>query len=502
MANLITPNFQPIDVVGNFRQGQQYGRELNVQRQKDNDRAQLRNLAPGIIAGDNAAFDQAAAIDPTAAAAYQASGDSQVRRMKGAIDFMDQALATNNPTAIEAAYQQTRPFLSRFGQEPPATWAEAEPKFQQAKLQFAAAQQGSGMGGVQSTYVNDQNQRVALMRDGTTRILGNNDPGANFQTITADINGTPTQLVFNRRTGRHEPAGLAGAPSQPVEAMPQGGGQAQLDQDAALANQMIAAGIPEAQVDAFLRSRAQQSIATTQAVAPAMAPLTGRRKEDEAAAVAYASEAAKNTAANQNFGNQLSQEAALQGIRTQAAIEQAGGSETAKAEAQRRQEALQDYPRVTQEANQTIGLIDTALNHPGLNIATGIQGRIDPRNYLPGTSAADFNALLDQLKGKTFLQAFQSLKGGGAITEVEGRKAEEAIARLNTNQSSQAFKQALNELRGIAERANTRATEKYQRAVGENGQAAPVRVNSAADYNSLPSGATYIDPQGNQRRKR
>jgi hypothetical protein len=56
---------------------------------------------------------------------------------------------------------------------------------------------------------------------------------------------------------------------------------------------------------------------------------------------------------------------------------------------------------------------------------------------------------LDQLQGTVFLQAFESLKGGGQITELEGAKAEAAAARLNRFQSPTDFAQALNELRDV-----------------------------------------------------
>jgi hypothetical protein len=106
----------------------------------------------------------------------------------------------------------------------------------------------------------------------------------------------------------------------------------------------------------------------------------------------------------------------------------------------------------------TLSVLDKALSHPGLDAATGLQGAIDPRNYIPGTDAKDFNVVMDQIKGKAFLQAFESLKGGGQITEVEGKKATDAIARLNTAQSTPEFKKALMELRDVAVSANARMT--------------------------------------------
>lgn len=111
----------------------------------------------------------------------------------------------------------------------------------------------------------------------------------------------------------------------------------------------------------------------------------------------------------------------------------------------------------TAAANDMLGVIDMLDKHPGRETATGASGVIDPRNYIPGTDAKDFSVALDQLKGKTFLQAFESLKGGGQITEVEGKKATEAIGRLNTAQSDKAFKQALGDLRGVVESAIKRS---------------------------------------------
>jgi len=109
-------------------------------------------------------------------------------------------------------------------------------------------------------------------------------------------------------------------------------------------------------------------------------------------------------------------------------------------------------------ANDMLGVIEMLDKHPGRETATGASGAIDPRNYIPGTDAKDFSVALDQLKGKTFLQAFESLKGSGQITEVEGKKATEAIGRLNTAQSDKAFQQALSDLRGVVEGSMKRTT--------------------------------------------
>ena len=117
-----------------------------------------------------------------------------------------------------------------------------------------------------------------------------------------------------------------------------------------------------------------------------------------------------------------------------------------KAEEEARQRAIQAQQA---SARAQIGVIDKALTHPGRETVTGLSGKVDTRNYIAGTDATNFKTVVDQLGGAAFLQAFESLKGGGQITEVEGKKATDAMARLNTAQSDSEFKTSLEELRGI-----------------------------------------------------
>ena len=70
-------------------------------------------------------------------------------------------------------------------------------------------------------------------------------------------------------------------------------------------------------------------------------------------------------------------------------------------------------------------------------------------------------SILNKIKGGVFLAAFESLKGGGQITELEGTKAEQAQARLLETQSPEAFRDALAELRFYADIARRRAMGDY-----------------------------------------
>jgi len=97
-------------------------------------------------------------------------------------------------------------------------------------------------------------------------------------------------------------------------------------------------------------------------------------------------------------------------------------------------------------ANNALETIDSALNHPGLNAAVG---SIDSKFVSLSPDAVAFEAYHDQIKGKAFLAAFESLKGGGQITEVEGLKAEQATARLNLAQDEEDYKKALMDLKSV-----------------------------------------------------
>lgn len=91
---------------------------------------------------------------------------------------------------------------------------------------------------------------------------------------------------------------------------------------------------------------------------------------------------------------------------------------------------------------RTLDLIDLLRRDEALPSMVGpIQGR------LPNVSAASqrFQSRLNQLQGTAFLEAFNMLKGGGQITEIEGQKAEQAMARLNEAQNEEDFLQALKE---------------------------------------------------------
>ncbi len=260
MANALS------DFIGGFQAGNAITDQQRQQRQGN----QLRQLAPQIVQGDPQAYVQAAAIDPQAAQQYQQGGDEIARRARGAAKFLQTALQSGNPQQIMAARQTIMPFMETLKPGTPYP-LDLDPQHEMAGIQGFLAQTAyldpsqNGMGSVQSTYINRAGQRVAIMRDGSQQLLGE----ADARTQLRDQPGIDPTIV-DLRTGQQQPVLAAGGQaSAPI--LPQGGGQKIVDQEAQLANQMIAAGIPADQVDRVMQSRAAQFSGAAQGAAPATA---------------------------------------------------------------------------------------------------------------------------------------------------------------------------------------------------------------------------------------
>jgi hypothetical protein len=147
------------------------------------------------------------------------------------------------------------------------------------------------------------------------------------------------------------------------------------------------------------------------------------------------------------------------GIAVPTPDQQAALTEAAKARAENTVKAQSGLPNVIQESQNTIGLIDDLLKAPGLEQAVGASRWLGMQK-IPGTSARDFDIRLEQLKGKQFLQAYESLKGAGAITDIEGTKAGNAIARMDASASEEEFKKAAREFQSIIKQGVERAKAK------------------------------------------
>jgi hypothetical protein len=127
-------------------------------------------------------------------------------------------------------------------------------------------------------------------------------------------------------------------------------------------------------------------------------------------------------------------------------------------------------PKVLDTAEMTLREVDDLIGkrdangallkgqkpHPGFETAVGFSFLPGAR-FVPGAPAADFQARFDQIKGGAFLQAFETLKGGGSITNVEGDKGTAALNRMGLAQSEKEFVQAAREFQDVVRTGVARA---------------------------------------------
>lgn len=116
--------------------------------------------------------------------------------------------------------------------------------------------------------------------------------------------------------------------------------------------------------------------------------------------------------------------------------------------------AREDYAKVYDNYITSKTVIDRALASPGLDSNFGVKGLIP---NMPGGEASDAAAILAQIEGGAFLTAFETLKGGGQITEVEGEKATNSVVRMRRAQSANEFRSALGDYMDVMDRGLERA---------------------------------------------
>lgn len=444
------------DFVGAGQQGYKFGQSQRVARQAQADDTALRGLAPQIIAGDPNAMAQAGAIDPQRAKQYDDVGTAQLRKLKGFINYLDQAKAaaqkTGNMQLVNAALAQGGQFLSAFtgGKPPPTQWTpDMEPGWEALKAQVA-------------TLGQPENQRNSVVSPGSAVV----DPQTGqviYERPFAPQNqsfefkgqdGLPRRYTFNTRTGQYEESNLGGSAPQataPATRFQTSSGEViDISQvaDPALRQQIMSN--PEAFGMAPEGGTLNLPPVTTGATGGGS--LVGRSAEQEAAAVAQAK-------GNVELGMLPEEER----IKRESAIQQSVGIETGKMAAEKAAAA----PATIATLQNSLDSIDALLADPDLGDIVGI-GSLNPLNRVPGTKARGLIARADQIAGQSFLAAFNQLKGGGAITEREGQAATQAIARLDRSQSAADYKQALTDLRTAIRPGLARA---QQQAAG--GQARP-----------------------------
>jgi hypothetical protein len=166
---------------------------------------------------------------------------------------------------------------------------------------------------------------------------------------------------------------------------------------------------------------------------------------------------------------------------------QAAARARGKKLAENKVEAERALPGAIATAEQTLTLIDEMIGDArvskdgkkwevpkgGRDPAEGFTDYVGlgfpGERFLEGSDAASYERRQLQIEGKTFLEAFESLRGGGAITEVEGAKGQQAISRMNKAQSEVEYVKAARELQEVVRKGVERARTKAGVAPGGGG---------------------------------
>lgn len=135
-----------------------------------------------------------------------------------------------------------------------------------------------------------------------------------------------------------------------------------------------------------------------------------------------------------------------------------------------------------------------AKPHKGFEVSVGASAQ-PGFQFVPGTDKANFYALKDQILSDAFLTAYKdSLKGGGAITEIEGEKGTRALLRARTSQSEPEFIKAMREF----QQSNAKIAE-IMRVKAGGGTPAAGNAPAPAPTSKIPPGWNlHQDAKGNK----
>ncbi len=136
---------------------------------------------------------------------------------------------------------------------------------------------------------------------------------------------------------------------------------------------------------------------------------------------------------------------------------EAAGKATGEARATAQVDLASNLDDIQKMRANVKGLIST----PGFGTIYGLSGKVDPRNYIAGTDAANAEARRSQLEAQGFGISIQKMRGLGQLSNAEGLKVSRAYTRaIDRSQSAEAAKQAWGEVLSYLDLAEKRAQQK------------------------------------------
>lgn len=393
---------------------------------------------------------------------------------KGYKDYL-----ANNPQGGAQYYERfLKPSLAGLGLGDAGPYNE--PEAVALADQVLAAYSGGGQpSAVQSTFVDQAGNRVAIMRDGTTQVLGQNAP--NNQIIDTG-NG---YVGVNKGSLQANPVMLGGIPPGGQFSGPDGM-PIQIDpnlppavQQAISANPSAWAGAPDGASVQLPNQQAPQQLRS--APKPQAAPAgyqynaSGTLDMIPGGPAQVAADARNEAAAARRAADEAKAEAANQATLTRQ-------SESAAA------------------AQGLIDAIDTLTESPGYSELGTTTGDFKLSTPYIRSDVKDSDAQLKNIGGQVALATMARLRslssqgatGFGALSQQELKLLENALATLSSDQISNS--ELTRSLRVIRNSMKKAADWKPPAAQSSG----PARPTTDAEYNALPSGAEFIDPDDGQ----
>lgn len=158
----------------------------------------------------------------------------------------------------------------------------------------------------------------------------------------------------------------------------------------------------------------------------------------------------------------------------------------AKKQGQIKTEKIADIDAAIQGMSNSVAVaeqkIRVLMTHPGLEDAVGqvngLKGKL-----ATSKEGAEFITLYDELAGQIFLSAFEKLKGGGPITDLEGQKAQSAASNLDRQLDPDSFRRALNTFYNDLRASHARLVQERDIILADEG---PAALPPAVDFNLSP----------------
>lgn len=160
------------------------------------------------------------------------------------------------------------------------------------------------------------------------------------------------------------------------------------------------------------------------------------------------------------------------------------------------------YRNAAAQLDDRLQLVRETLNHPGLGGNFGPRG-IAPN--VPGSDAADAAAKIERLKAGLGLTGLVELEKQGIkltpVSNTDLATAERSMANLDKSQSAESARNELKRIEAILLRAKEEAglsfnnlSSMYQQAPAQGGQGNYASPQTQEDFDALPAGSLYIDP--------